>query len=102
MILSFKDLDVYQKAFQASLDIHRRSNDFPSEERYGLTDQIRRSSKSICANIAEGFAKQKASKAEFKRFLLIAYGSANDVLVWIEYCRSLEYITPETAQHWED
>lgn len=94
-IRSYNDLEVYKKAFQVSLDLHKRSKDFPREELYGLTSQLRRSSKSICANVAEGFAKQQNSKAEFKRFLLIAIGSAHETVVWLEYCGGLDYLNQE-------
>lgn len=91
-IKSFRELDVYNKAFEASLTIHTMSKSFPKDEQFSLTSQIRRSSKSICANIAEGFVKQRQSKSEFKRFLFIALGSAAEVLVWLEYCSNLNYI----------
>lgn len=94
---SFEKLDVWQKAFNVSILVHRSSLTFPKIEQYALADQIRRASKSICANIAEGFGKQKASKAEFKRFLLMALGSSNEMLVWIKYCSALEYI--DQIQH---
>ena len=93
--LHFKDLEVWQKAFKISIVIHKETLSFPKIEQYALGDQIRRASKSICANIAEGFAKQRSSKAEFRRFLTMAIASSNEVLVWLEYCRELEYLKPE-------
>lgn len=66
-----------------------------------MADQIRRASKSICANIAEGFSKQGASSAEFKRFLQMAMASGNEMIVWVKYCKALEYIDDNTAQYWE-
>lgn len=59
MIKSFKDLDVYQRAFEISLEIHEHSKTFPKDEQFALTSQIRRASKSICANIAEGLQSKK-------------------------------------------
>jgi four helix bundle protein len=100
LIRHFHDLEVYKKSFAVSLDIHRTSLGFPKIEQYALGDQIRRASKSICANIAEGFAKQQSSKPDFKRFLLIAIGSAHEMLVWIEYCRELGYVPEDQAQQW--
>ena len=97
---SYKDLRVYRQAFEASLVIHETSKTFPAEELYGLSNQIRRSSKSICANLAEGFVKQRQSKAEFKRFVMIALGSCTETQVWIEYCDKLGYINAETAEIW--
>jgi four helix bundle protein len=63
-LLRFEDLDVFKRAYAVSLDVHRASLKFPQVEQYGLGEQIRRSSKSICANIAEGMAKAKGSQAE--------------------------------------
>jgi four helix bundle protein len=76
--------------------------EFPKIEQYALGDQIRRASKSICANVAEGFGKQGISKAEFKRFLQMALGSANEMLVWIKYCAELNYIHANDAAQWQD
>lgn len=100
LVRHYDDLDVYKKAFKISVDLHRKSKDFPKDELYGLTSQIRRSSKSICANIAEGFAKQQASKADFKRFLIIAIGSAQETIVWLDYCKALEYLSDEETQYY--
>ncbi len=66
---SFEDLEVFQRAYKISLDIHKASLSFPSVEQYGLGQQIRNASKSICANIAEGFGKRSYSKAEWIRYL---------------------------------
>jgi four helix bundle protein len=101
-IASFKELEVYKKAYDVSIDIHKISLSFPKTEQYGLTSQIQRASKSICANIAEGFVKQRGSKAEFKRFLLIALGSASEMLVWIDYCYDMQYISTEKHQRWTE
>jgi four helix bundle protein len=102
-VRQFKDLDVYQKAFNISLDIHTTSLDFPKIEQFaGIADQMRRASKSICANIAEGFAKQQRSKPEFKRFLLMDLGSAEEMQVWIEYARALGYVPQAKVDLWGD
>jgi four helix bundle protein len=58
-VSSFEDLEVFQRAYRVSLEIHEQSLRFPKIEQYALADQVRRASKSICANIAEGFAKQR-------------------------------------------
>jgi len=100
LIRNYYDLDVYKKAFQISIDVHKKSLKFPKIEQYALADQLRRASKGICANIAEGFAKQQASKPEFRRFLLMALGSAHEMHVWIDYCRELEYVDENEAKHW--
>lgn len=100
LIRSFEDLNVFQKAFEISIDIHRESQNFPKSEQFALADQIRRASKSVCANIAEGFGKQAGSKKDFKRFLIIALGSANEMLVWIKYCERLQLVSIEKAKVW--
>ena len=94
------DLDVFKLAYGTSLSIHQVSKTFPKEELFALINQIRRCSKSICANIAEGFAKQLVSAAEFKRFIAIALGSAAEMQVWIRYCFDLSYITQTHADQW--
>ncbi len=76
--------------------------EFPKREQYGLGDQIRRASKSICANIAEGFAKQRYSSSEFKRYIMIATGSSDEMRVWLRYCLDLEYIEEATWKEWRD
>lgn len=91
-ICTFEDLGVFQKAYVVSLEVHHVSLLFPKHEQYGLADQLRRASKSICANIAEGYGKQHISKAEFKRDLQMALGSAEKMRVWVKYCFDLGYI----------
>jgi len=73
MIRSFKDLIVWQKAFQLCLDVYRATKVFPKDERYGLISQIRRAAVSVPSNIAEGHGLK--SKAEYIQFLYVAYGS---------------------------
>lgn len=102
MIESFRDLIVYQKAYELSKDIHHLSLCFPKHEQYSLADQMRRASRSICANIAEGFGKQRNSKAEFRRFLSMATGSAHEMLVWIDYCPDFQYINNDVHQEWSE
>ena len=98
---SFEDLEVFQRAYRLSLDVHRRSLGFPDIEQRALGDQVRRASKSICANIAEGFGKQAQSVAEFRRFIRIAIGSADEMRVWSRYCLDLGYIDQPTWQRWQ-
>ena len=101
-IESFEDLEVFQKAYRASLEIHRKSLEFPQNEQYGLADQLRRASKSICANVAEGFGKRSQSVAEFKRFVMMAIGSCDEMRVWLRYCLDLGYIDEGIWQQWRD
>jgi four helix bundle protein len=63
---------------------------------------MRRASKSICGNIAEGYGKRRRSNAEFKRYLLMAIGSADEMQVWLRYCADLEYIDQKSCERWRD
>jgi four helix bundle protein len=101
-IRSFEDLEVFQRAYRLSLEVHRASLSFPPQEQYGFAEQLRRASKSICANLAEGFAKQRGSGPEFRRFLLMAIGSSDEMRVWVRYCLDLGYIDQQKWQHWRD
>ena len=69
-------------------------------EQFALADQVRRASKSICANLAEGFGRQQQSKPEFRRFLMMSIGSADEMQVWVLYCRDLGYVDEVTAERW--
>ena len=100
MVTSFQELQVYQRAYKIALEIHIESLNFPKIEQYALADQMRRASKSICANIAEGFAKHHNSSNEFKRFLNMAIGSSDEMLVWIAFCKDLEYTDQTLGQKW--
>ena len=101
-VSSFEDLKVFQRAYRVSLEIHEQSLRFPKIEQYALADQVRRASKSICANIAEGFAKQRRSSAEYRRYLLMAIGSADEMRVWIRYCLDLKYVDETTSERWRN
>jgi four helix bundle protein len=100
MVQSFEDLDVFKRAYRISLEVHRITIDLPKEEQYELGSQLRRASKSICANLAEGYAKQHISKAEFKRFILMALGSSEEMRVWLRYCLDLGYISESQWEQW--
>ena len=97
-----RDLRVYQRAFELSLAVHKATLLFPKIEQYALGDQMRRASKSICANLAEGFGKQAHSKAEFNQFVSMAAGSASEMIVWTEFAEALGYISKECAAEWTD
>jgi len=88
----FEDLEVFKRAYKVSLKIPQISLTMPQVEQYGLAEQMRRASKSICANLAEGFGKQSLSKTEFKRFVKMGIGSADEMRVWLRYCLDLGYI----------
>ena len=91
------DMDVFQKAYRASLDVHRRSLTFPRHEQFELASQLRRSSKSICANLAEGRARQQGSTAEFRRYVVMALGSADETLLWCRFAKDLGYLDDSAA-----
>jgi len=86
-IESHKDLDVYKKGYQLALEIYRLTLRFPTDEKYGLTDQLRRAAVSIPSNIAEGF--RRFTHADFVRFLRIAYGSSSELDTQLELCSDL-------------
>jgi four helix bundle protein len=100
---TFEDLEVFRRPYQVSLDLHRASLRFPKiEQLAGLADQLRRASKSICGNLAEGYGKRRRSIAEFKRYVLMAIGSADEVQVWLRYCSDLECIDQVQCAQWRD
>ena len=101
MIESFRGLVAYQKAYKLSLEIHKLSMSFPRHEQTELGGQIRRATKSVAMNIAEGFGKQ-SSLAEFKRFLAMARGSCDEVRVQLDYCKDLGYIKESEHKHYEE
>lgn len=99
---SAEDLDVFKLAYEVSLEIHEESLKFPKIEQYSLADQLRRSSKSVCANITEGFSRQTQSKQEFKRFLTVALGSAHETQLWLKYSVDLKYIDKNQFEIWNN
>lgn len=92
---SFRDLDVYKLAFETAMEIFEISKKFPTEEKYSLTDQIRRSSRSVCANIAEGWRKRKY-KAVFINKLSDSAQEAAETQSWLDFALSCKYIDKET------
>jgi four helix bundle protein len=96
-----EELEVFGRAYRVSLEVHRASLEFPRIEQFALADQVRRASKSICANLAEGFGRQQQSKPGFRRFLMMALGSADEMQVWTMYCRDLGYIGADMAERWQ-
>jgi len=85
-INSFKDLIVYQKAYRLAMDIFEISKTFPKEEKYSLTDQIRRSSRSVTSCIAESWAKRRYVKT-FINKLTDSLGEEYETEVWLDYSR---------------
>ena len=95
-----EDLLVFRRGYEMSLVVHRASLGFPGIEQRALADQLRRSSKSVCANLAEGFAKQRQSVAEFRRYLVMALGSSDETRLWLRYAIDLGYIDPNQGEEW--
>ena len=96
-------LDVFRRAYDLSLDIHRASLSFPKIEQFsGIADQLRRSSKSVCALLVEGGGRQGDNNAEFRRYVRMAIGSADEARLWCRYAEDLGYVPPEQAALWCD
>jgi four helix bundle protein len=93
-INSVRELDVYQLAFDAAMEIFLISKGFPIEEKYSLTDQVRRSSRSVCANLAEGWRKRRY-KAVFINKLSDAAQEAAETQTWLEFALKCSYINQE-------
>ena len=99
----FEDLDVFRRAYALSLDVHRASLRFPKIEQYGgLADQMRRASKSVCALIAEGQGRSRSTREEFRRYLVMAMSSADEMQLWSRYAHDLGYVDQRTAARWQE
>jgi len=96
LIRTHRDLEVYQIAFEAAMRIFQESKSFPKEERYSLTDQVRRSSRSICANLAEAWRKRRY-EASFLNKLNDAEAEAAETQVWSEFAVRCGYLQKETG-----
>src|SRR3712207_3856085 len=94
---SHRDLDVYQRAFEAAAGIYEASKSFPRDETYALTDQIRRSSRSVCANLAEAWRKRRY-RAAFLSKLSDCEAEAAETQVWLEFAVKCGYIDRERAK----
>ncbi len=92
-----RDLEVYQIAFQSAMDIFEISRKFPVEERYSLTDQIRRSSRSVCANLGESWRKRRY-KAAFIAKLSDSEAEAAETQIWIEFAVRCNYLSREEGR----
>ncbi|OPX21701.1 MAG: hypothetical protein B1H04_06200 [Planctomycetales bacterium 4484_123] len=90
-IHSIHDLEVYRLAFEAAMDVFHTTRTFPPAERYGLTDQLRRSSRSVAANLREGFAKRRYSGL-FARHITDALGSAEETRTHLDFAVACGYL----------
>ena len=99
---AFEDLEVFRRAYAVSLEIHRASLGFPAVEQRGLADQLRRASKSICANLAEGWGRRGIAPADSRRFVAMAIGSADEMRVWLRYGHDLGHVDEATWRRWRE
>lgn len=97
-IKTHEDLEIYQMAFKAAMEIFELSKKFPAEEKYSLTDQIRRSSRSVCANLAEAWRKRRY-KAAFIAKLSDSETEAAEVQVWLKFAVECGYLEVDIARN---
>ena len=97
LIRNHHDLEVYQTAFELAMKMFQKSHSFPKEERYSLTDQIRRSSRSVCANLAEAWRKRRY-EALFLSKLSDAEAEGAETQVWLEFAVQCGYLEVQSAQ----
>ena len=90
---SYRDLEVYQTGYRLALEVHHLTMTFPQEERFGLVDQMRRCSRSIPANLAEGWGV--STGRNFAHYVGQALGSANEMAVHLDFARDLGYLDQE-------
>ena len=96
MIQSYRDIQAYQRSYKASIAIYQAVKDFPREELFGMTSQLKRAATSIPLNIAEGYGK-RINPNEFKRFLLMAIGSCDEMKVLLEMSKDLNFMNEQRA-----
>ena len=100
MVSDFKELRVYTLAFEAAKELQERSVEWPRSEKYAMTDQVRRSSRSVCANIAEAWFKRRYPD-HFVNKLSDASSEAAETIVWISFALDYGYLESETAKELE-
>ena len=100
-INSHRELDVYRMAFSAAMEIYQISKTFPAEERYSLTDQIRRASRSVCSNLAEAWRK-RMYKAVFVNKISDSMQEASETQTWLDFCLACEYIDKTTFRKMDE
>lgn len=98
---NFRDLTVYKKAFELAMEIFQVSKEFPKEERYSLTDQIRRSSRSVCVCIGEAYRKRQY-EAYFVSKSSDADMENTETRVWLEFAEACEYLTEELKEKFDN
>jgi four helix bundle protein len=98
LVRGYRDLEVYQAAFEAAMEIFEVSKTFPVEERYSLTDQIRRSSRSVCANLGEAWRKRRY-EAAFIAKISDCQVEATETQIWLEFAVKCQYLDPEVGRN---
>ena len=98
MVVRHQEIEVYKKAFEAAMQIFELSKAFPKEETYSLTDQIRRSSRSVCANLAEAWRKRRY-EASFISKLNDAEAEAAESQTWLEFAVRCKYMSREVGKN---
>jgi four helix bundle protein len=97
LVKGYRDLEVYQMAFAAAMEIFEVSKKFPKEEKYALTDQIRRSSRSVCANLGEAWRKRRYMAA-FVAKISDCQSEATETQIWLEFAVKCQYLDTEVAR----
>ena len=99
--MSFRGLTVYQKAFSLAMDIYEISKTFPKEEKYSLTDQIRRCSRSVCATVGEAYRKR-----QYENYFVNKVSDADmentETQVWLDFSLACKYLDDETRKNLMD
>ncbi len=93
----FEHLKVYQSAYQLALQIFKITKEFPKEEKYALIDQIRRSSRSVCANLAEAYRKRLYLKHYVSK-MSDADGECSETMVWLSFSKDCGYLSEEASE----
>lgn len=96
-IIKFTDLIAWKEGHQLVLAIYKASTTFPKDERFGLTDQLRRAAVSVTSNIAEGFSRHTAK--EKTQFYYLSKGSVTEIQNQLLICRDIQYLNPEAFNH---
>ena len=97
LVKVYRDLEVYQAAFAAAMEIFEISKAFPIEERYSLTDQMRRSSRSVCANLGEAWRKRRY-QAAFIAKISDCQAEATETQIWLEFAVKCHYLDAEVGR----
>ena len=100
-IKHFRDLEVYKRAFDAAMKIFQLTKEFPAEEKYSLVDQIRRASRSVCANTSEAWRKRRYI-AVFKNKITDSMQEASETQCWLEFSLACQYINQDTFNELDD